>query len=144
MIQADMKSVSVKGGNYLFREGDASDGMYFLVSGQCEVRKKIDGKPDVPVALIKENGLFGEMSILTTGKRSGAVFFEKDAELLFWPTEKFKNFVTIHPSAGVMILLKLCELIAHRIVVKDEEYGNGTTLGELTTFSHKLKKEWAI
>lgn len=146
-IYAQMEEVSVKGGNYLFREGDSSEAIYFLVKGECEVRKNTD-EQDVPVARIKAGRVLGEMSLMSTGRRSASVFFHKEAQLLFWAKDKFMTFIRSNTPAGVTILLGLCEIIARRMVVRDEELKksdpSGSDPGELTVLRRKLLNDWAI
>ena len=147
LIYSEMEEVSIKAGNYLFREGDESTAMYFLVKGECEVRKNTD-EQDVPVARIKAGRVLGEMSLMSTGRRSASVFFFKEAQLLLWPKEKFLTFLKSHSNVGVIILLKLCETIARRMVVRDEELKktdpSGGEPGELTVLRRKLLSDWSI
>jgi CRP/FNR family transcriptional regulator, cyclic AMP receptor protein len=144
LVRSSMDVVTIEGGNYLFREGDESTGMFLLVEGECEVRKNVNDQA-IAVARIKCNRIFGEMSVMSTGMRSASVFFSKNAKLLLWPKEKYIKFLHSHPSAGVEILFKLCEVIARRMVVRDEEVTQpGVSQGELTTFRKKLASDWSI
>ena len=60
-------------GQTVVREGDASNEMFIIISGELEVIKQSDGKADVRVALLGPNDWFGEMSILEPQPRSATV-----------------------------------------------------------------------
>lgn len=57
-------------GHVFFREGDRAAAMYFVVSGEVDILRHQGGQPDVPIARLGANEVFGEMSLLRDAPRS--------------------------------------------------------------------------
>ena len=78
--------------------------MFFIVSGRLEVEVS-------PEPFILESGeFFGEMGVLTGGRRSASVVALTDSSLLELKAEDFKRLLQAHPS----IEQTLNEVIAGR------------------------------
>ena len=59
-------------GQMLIREGEPGDAAYILVSGRCEVSKKIDGKAEV-LNTLGPGDVFGETAILASMPRTASI-----------------------------------------------------------------------
>lgn len=61
-------------GRYVFREGDAADGLYIVYTGGVRItRKRVFPLPAKTVGRLGPGGLFGEMAILDNHPRSASV-----------------------------------------------------------------------
>lgn len=83
----------VKPGDAIIREGQRSDGLYIVLSGEVGVTVK--GKA---VASLKEGDVFGEMSLLTKSQATATVSATKRTSLLRLPREDFDAIVFSHPQ----------------------------------------------
>jgi voltage-gated potassium channel len=63
-----LEPVAFLPGNYIIRQGEAGDCMYFITDGTVEVI--IDGKQ---IAVIGQGGLFGEMSLISGEPRNASI-----------------------------------------------------------------------
>ena len=88
----------VNKGDVLIKEGQRSDGMYVVLSGEIEVRL---GKQSV--AALKEGDIFGEMSLLTKAPATATCAAARRTSLLRLPREDFDQIVLSHPQILVLV-----------------------------------------
>jgi CRP/FNR family cyclic AMP-dependent transcriptional regulator len=96
-LSDDDKQVLIKTGEYLIREGEKSNDMYFVKSGCLEVFKRkgaIDGK----IGIINIGEIVGEMSFLDNSPRSASVKAMKDTELIRISNEKIYKVTNQQPG----------------------------------------------
>ncbi|HLL56132.1 MAG TPA: cyclic nucleotide-binding domain-containing protein, partial [Myxococcaceae bacterium] len=95
----------VKKNDTIIREGDRTDGLYVLLSGEVEVRKGHQA-----LARLKEGEIFGEMSLLQKSPATATVAATKRTSLLRLPREDFDELILSHPQ----ILILVAELTEDR------------------------------
>jgi serine/threonine-protein kinase len=78
---AEFPQTSFTKGTYIVREGDPGDSAFIIVSGRCEVRKRIDGV-DSMLQVLGPGDVFGEMAALTEGPRTASVLAIDDTTVL--------------------------------------------------------------
>lgn len=91
----------VKAGEVLIREGERSDGLYVILTGEVFVEVK-----GAQVASLKEGDVFGEMSLLTRTVATATVKTVKKTSVLRLPREDFDALIMSHPQ----ILEQVAEL----------------------------------
>ena len=97
--------VSYSRGQTLFLEGDESQDLYVLISGEVGVIKG-----DKLLATLVEPGtLFGEMSVLLGNKRTATVRALTDAEVFCIPADRVKDFLLKYPEAAQTITRLLAQ-----------------------------------
>lgn len=72
LIRQCLTSRKFEKGEVVFREGDAADCFYIILTGQVEILRETDGKP-VRLAQFGPNDVFGEMGLLINAGRTAAV-----------------------------------------------------------------------
>jgi CRP-like cAMP-binding protein len=92
-------------GETLIREGQPSDGLYVVLTG--EVAVDVGGRP---VATLKEGQVFGEMSLLTRAVTTATVKTTRRTSLLRLPRADFDQLIMSHPQ----ILEQVAELTDER------------------------------
>jgi NTE family protein len=75
-------------GDWLFREGDACDGLYVLRAGRLEVVREA-GDAEVVMRSLRPGAVLGELAILTGSKRSASVRARRDCVLLKVSSDAF-------------------------------------------------------
>jgi CRP-like cAMP-binding protein len=88
----------VQKGEVVIREGQRSDGMYVVLSGEIEVRLGLRA-----VASLKEGDIFGEMSLLTKAPATASCAAARRTSLLRLPREDFDQIVLSHPQILVLV-----------------------------------------
>ena len=92
----------------IFLEGDDSQELYILVSGQVAIFKG-----DIKIRELSRKGsLFGEMSFLLGSNRTASVRAQNDVTLLRIPKEKISDFLSEFPQAAQQITRHLAQWLA--------------------------------
>jgi hypothetical protein len=81
-LGAELTRMLIPGGQILFRENEAADSLYFVISGCLGVILRDSTGPDVLIARIEAGETVGEMGFLDGGVRSATVEALRDTELL--------------------------------------------------------------
>ena len=102
-IRALLEWVDLPGGAFLFRQGDACDGLYLLAAGRLKVQCT------TPSGDVQERGdilpgeMVGEMGLLTGDPRSADVQAARDCVLARLPKVSFDHLVERYPKAWMNI-----------------------------------------
>ncbi|MBI5344491.1 MAG: cyclic nucleotide-binding domain-containing protein [Deltaproteobacteria bacterium] len=68
-----VRSRTLNEGEYLFREGDAGDSIFFIAEGAVTPAGKARDGAEVEIASLKEGGVFGEFGFFSNARRSTGV-----------------------------------------------------------------------
>ena len=88
----------------IFREGDAGDGLYLMVSGEVKVQNE-----SREIAVLKKGDFFGEMALLEDAPRSATVIATTECELLKMDKEDFYEVLAEYPSISRAIIRTLAK-----------------------------------
>lgn len=78
-------------GTVICREGEYGDTSFAILGGSVEVSINTTGYKNLPLALLEEGSIFGEMAALTGYPRSATVTAKEDLYLLEIPAEVLKD-----------------------------------------------------
>jgi CRP-like cAMP-binding protein len=92
------RPVSFETGQTMVEEGDAGDGMYIIVSGIAEV--DVGGR----FHRLTTGDFFGEMALVTTGRRMATVKAVETLRALKIPADGFQSFLLEHPAVALSML----------------------------------------
>ena len=141
-----------KPGQIIFLEGDNSQDLYVMVSGQVDVFK---GDKKIR-ELTKKGSIFGEVSFLLGDKRTASVRAKNDVKVIRIPREEITPFLCDFPSAGRAItkhlaqwldetsqilhgLKELCDQLPDAVILTDKQ-------GQILTWNSAAEKlfgrEW--
>ena len=101
------ESMKLAAEEYLMREGEESNEMYYLASGTMAVFQR-KGDSERQIATIYSGELVGEMSFLDCEPRSATVKAIGDCELTVIPRDKLQSYLNGQPKwyrALVQILI---------------------------------------
>ncbi|MDC1175320.1 cyclic nucleotide-binding domain-containing protein [Bacteriovoracaceae bacterium] len=90
-------TITLKPEEYLMREGEDSNEMYFLNSGTMAVYK-VKNNTEVQIGTIYSGELVGEMSFLDSEPRSATVKAIGECELVVIPNEKLNKYLSAQPK----------------------------------------------
>lgn len=91
-----------RAGRHVFNEGDPSDGLYVVQSGEVGIVTEARGRGRI-LARLGRGQCFGEMSILTGEPRSTGVVATLDCELLFLADAAFEDLLRRYPSVALSL-----------------------------------------
>ena len=92
------RSVSFGPGETIVEHGDVGDGMYIITDGAAEV--DVGGR----FHRLKPGDFFGEMALISAGKRMATVKAVEPVEALKIPADAFQTFLEAHPAVTLSIL----------------------------------------
>ena len=85
------------GGEALFAEGDAADGLYLLRRGSATISRKIGGH-DIVLSYVAAGNYVGEMALLTDAPRMATVRAAVATEAIVLDGARFKSVIARHPD----------------------------------------------
>lgn len=91
------ETITVDAGEFLLREGDESNQLYFLNEGTMAVIKR-KGDKENQIGTIYSGELVGEMSFLDNEPRSASVKAITDCQLTVIPRDKLEKYISRQPS----------------------------------------------
>lgn len=114
---AHASPVHLGSGEVLIRRGDQDRALYFVVSGELEVRAHAGGGSDALGQLFRESpgSVFGEISLFDGKARTATVWATKPTELLKLDLSGLQAFNAQHPDRGNELLFALGEVLAMRL-----------------------------
>jgi len=105
--------VSIGTGDYVFREGDSSIGMYVIEKGSIELLRS-RGTSAQRIALLKPGDFFGEMSLLESGPRDCSALASTAADLLRIDASTFDRIAREFPEIPIRMLYKLARRLREK------------------------------
>jgi NTE family protein len=93
-----LKRMFIPGGRILFRENEAADSLYFVISGCLGVIVRDGTGPDVLITRVAAGETVGEMAFLDGGVRSATVEALRDTELLKLDKTSYEDLLVRNPG----------------------------------------------
>lgn len=100
-VAAELETVTCRGGEWLFRQDDAADGLYLLVRGRLQVwidAPDADGTPPRLVAEVGPGETVGEIGLLSGAGRSAGIRATRDSLLLRMDAAAFDRLALRRPE----------------------------------------------
>lgn len=102
-----VKKVTLKKGEYLFKEKDDTRGVYLLHSGKVEIsRVTADGWRQT-LTVVTPGDFFGELSILEKRSHVASAVAVEDSEIFLIPREEFDRLMDEDLKLACYILKKI-------------------------------------
>jgi len=101
------KEVSIKKGEQLFKEADATKGLWLIHSGKIEIsRVTADGWRQT-IVVLPAGHFFGELSILENRKHVASATALEDSELFLIPKEDFDKMMEEDCDVALCLVKKI-------------------------------------
>lgn len=97
------RPASFEAGQVIVQQGDAGDGMYIVLGGTAEV--DVGGR----FHKLTAGQFFGEMALVSSGKRMATVKAAEPVEALEILGEDFQSFLLQHPRVAISMLKAVVE-----------------------------------
>lgn len=105
-------SQELAGGEWLFHQGDASDGLYFVIRGRLQVwRETASGHPSELLGEVVPGESVGEVGLLTDAPRSAGTRAVRDSLLVRVDKQAFDALAGRHPE----LVMRLAASVAQRL-----------------------------
>ncbi len=106
LIAFSAETLRLRAGDLLFRQGDASDGGYVVVSGAVAL---VGSGPGAVGKIVGPGALIGELALLTTTKRPTNAVIDQDATLLKISRALFQRALEESPSSAARLRRSLAQ-----------------------------------
>jgi CRP-like cAMP-binding protein len=103
-----MKQVKYKAGDIIFKEGDPSDFVYKIVSGEVEVFMESGGKT-VILGLMRAGEFLGEMGIVDDQPRSASARAKNQVSMIIYEENEFLRLISRDSESAEKLILRLCD-----------------------------------
>lgn len=115
MLMKVMKKVEVKEGDHVFRQGDASDAMYFIEKGMISIRLELEGGRLLRLKKMRPGTVFGEMGIYTSAPRSASAVAAEDCRLYRLSKSTLEKMQAVNPQFTSAVHRFIVNLLAERV-----------------------------
>jgi NTE family protein len=113
VLNREAERLRLHAGGVLFRQGDAADALYVVLSGSLSVlvanQERGGAAPPRLINQIYAGQTVGEMGLLSDHPRSATVVASRDTTLLRITKEMFSRLVPMHPGATLRLSAQLVE-----------------------------------
>ena len=103
-----MKQIKYKAGDLIFKEGDPSDFVYKIVSGEVEVFMESGGKT-VILGLMRAGEFLGEMGIVDDQPRSASARAKNQVSMIIYEENEFLHLISRDSESAEKLILRLCD-----------------------------------
>ena len=115
------KEKAMTQGEHIFREGEDGNGMFFIIEGSCRIEKNMpDGRQHV-IATLEDGELFGEMSMVTRGSRTGDCIATATGRLWHLSIKEFDLLQQVAPKVWLRIVENINKLLCGRLTAMTDE-----------------------
>ena len=107
---------SYKKGDFVFRHGEVSDGLYLVVTGSVRISRNVAGIGEEALAVLREGHHFGEMSLIEDdATRSADAICHEGAELLKLPKDDLRDLMFVDRELAYELLWRFVRTLSGRL-----------------------------
>lgn len=116
-VYAALKPVSLRGGDWLFRQGDPGDSLYFLVRGRLQVWANVpsSSEPQTLLGEVLPGDSVGEAGLLNGSARSAGIRANRDSLLIQLNAADFQQLAIKHPALVMRLASHVASLMQRNI-----------------------------
>ena len=104
LAKAGASTVRLAPGDVVFRDGDAPDKMYVVVSGEVEIHLR-----DAVIETVAQGRTFGEMALVDGSPRSATVIAKTDSEVAAIDKRTFMLLVDEMPYFALFVMRNMVD-----------------------------------
>lgn len=125
-IEEQLEERQFQPGEFLMRQGDVGDGLYFLMTGTAMVSSSDQPGQSQEIARCGDGSILGEMALLTDQPRTADVVAVSEISAQFLPLTIFQDLASSYPIIGQV----LTQLLAQRLGQREHDALSGKQLGQ--------------
>ncbi|MBU1019457.1 MAG: cyclic nucleotide-binding domain-containing protein [Patescibacteria group bacterium] len=111
----DLKEAVFKAHDVIFKDGDESREMYFIIDGKVKISKQMRNGSSKVLAILSKGDIFGEGALLSGDSRSASAESVTDVKVLVLKAEDFKKLQAEKSDAAVKLLMKIVQIVNNRL-----------------------------
>ena len=110
-------------GEMIFKKGDASDGVYIIVSGEVEILDYDEKGNAIPIRTLGSGTVLGEIATFSTSTRTATARAKTTGILFKINKEVIDGLINNCPNAMSKIIHNILHLMSQRIIQLTKEVG---------------------
>ena len=134
------KTVSVKAGDYFFREGSSGTSAYVLEDGRVSILKYWQDD-DYLLHELESGSCFGEVSLLDFGLRSASVRADVDCRAMELTTLDLFEICKSAPKQFALIYMNLGREVSRRLRAADERLFEAIVIGHSIAENYSIRSD---
>jgi len=115
------KERRVRKDEIIFKEGDAGDAFYFIVSGSVRISTIVPGVGEEALTILREGEYFGEMALIDDAPRSASAIANDDTILLLIEKDNFRKLLAQETGIAYKLLWVFTKTLSARLRKTDEQ-----------------------
>jgi CRP/FNR family cyclic AMP-dependent transcriptional regulator len=114
IIAEHINFLEIDEGEFVFREGDEGECVYFVIDGELEVIKEsaVEGREGIVISTLSKGRSIGEMSVIEKTPRSATVRARSATTVLTLSADGFDIILEKYPKIGIKILKGISRLLS--------------------------------
>lgn len=122
VISRRVATEQYKKGAPIFREGESTRGIYLVKNGRVEISKNTPDGWKQTLAILADNHIFGELSIIEDKTKHGADATAIDDTDVFWiKTDDFKALEKSDPAMMYKIMKTIARIASRNVHTMNEK-----------------------
>jgi len=117
-----VKAREVAAGDYLFREGDSGDSLFFISEGEVEVTGRAKDGNDISFARLREGDVFGEFGFFSDAVRLTGIKAASRASLLELNKKDLDDIIQHHKRVGDILINFYKERVVDRLMALSDVF----------------------
>jgi len=109
LIASVTTEIHFRAAEIIFHEGEEADDLYVITNGQVNIEKHSDGSRRKVLAILEHGDFFGEMAVITHGKRCASAVASQAVTLLCVGKANFLSLLKKDGPLCFEILQQVCE-----------------------------------
>jgi CRP-like cAMP-binding protein len=105
----------VNSGAFVFREGDAGDAMFVVLSGKVRISKNVENIGEEALAILEPGAFFGEMALIDDSPRSADARAHTACTLAEVKRQELEELLFVDRELAHDILWAFCRTLAARL-----------------------------
>jgi CRP/FNR family cyclic AMP-dependent transcriptional regulator len=109
------KEEKYESGAYIFREGEAGNRLYVIVTGEVRISRDVPGSGEEALAVLKPGALFGEMSVFDRSDRSTHAISNGGCALMTIMRPDFEMLLDFNRELAYKVLWACVRVLSGRL-----------------------------
>jgi CRP-like cAMP-binding protein len=109
------KEEKYESGAYIFREGEAGNRLYVIVTGEVRISRDVPGSGEEALAVLKPGALFGEMSVFDRSDRSTHAISNGGCTLMTIMRPDFEMLLDFNRELAYKVLWACVRVLSGRL-----------------------------
>jgi len=115
-LVSNLRHIQLNDGYYIIRQGDASDNIYFIESGQITAQLELEDGNPLRLETMRGGHVVGEIGFYLDKARTASVITDEPSSIYFFTAEDLKSLEKDNPRAAIAFHRIIASMLAERVI----------------------------